>query len=333
MADETRVMVVGAGAWGTALAVLLAREGHQVSLWTRRSDHAERLQTERENKDYLPGVPLPDTLVATSTLEEAGSHDALLFAIPAQHARAYLAKLCDVSDGARLPVALCSKGLERGTFAPMHRVLKEVWPEADPAVLSGPSFAADVARGLPTAVTLAAEDEVRRNFWLDLLATSSFRPYASSDLLGAELGGAVKNVLAIACGIAEGKGFGESAKAALIARGFAEFQRYGLALGAQPETLGGLSGLGDLVLTANSKQSRNFSLGVAIGEGTKLEDYLGQQRNVAEGAATAGPLIDSARSKGINMPICAGIAAIIDDSADVDDVIDTLMNRPLRSEG
>jgi glycerol-3-phosphate dehydrogenase (NAD(P)+) len=215
----------------------------------------------------------------------------------------------------------------------MHRVLKEAWPEARGAVLSGPSFAADVARGLPTAVTLAASDPDEREAWLDRLSAATFRLYASDDLLGVELGGAVKNVLAIACGISAGKGFGESAKAALVARGFAEFKRFGLAMGAQRETLAGLSGLGDLVLTCNSVQSRNFSLGLALGQGQDAAAYLREQATVAEGAATAAPLVDLARQKGVEMPICEGVASILESKASVDAVIEGLLNRPLKEDG
>ncbi|MEO1043254.1 MAG: NAD(P)H-dependent glycerol-3-phosphate dehydrogenase, partial [Pseudomonadota bacterium] len=253
MADDRPIFVAGAGSWGTALAVLIANQGYRTILWGRREEHARALNEERENRRYLPGVDLPPPLEATTDLSRVSSAQAVVFVVPAQHSRGVLIELRNAADRAPMPVVLCSKGLERGTLAPMHHVLEEAWPEAEPAVLSGPSFAADVARGLPTAVTLAASSPEAQQFWLERLATSSFRPYASDDLMGAELGGAVKNVLAIACGIAVGKGFGESAKAALIARGFSEFQRFGRVMGARHETMGGLSGLGDLVLTANSK--------------------------------------------------------------------------------
>lgn len=326
------VLVAGAGSWGTALAVMLAREGRPVTLWMRSPEAAGVMQKSRENARYLPGVTLPEGLVPTASLAAAREADGCLFAVPAQAARGYLERLREETGGAAMPVALCCKGLERGTMAPMHRVLAEAWPEALGAVLSGPSFAADVARGLPTAVTLAAEDEDQRAFWLERLATPTFRPYASDDPLGAELGGAVKNVLAIACGIAIGKGFGESAKAALIARGFAELSRFGLAAGGRIETLSGLSGLGDLVLTCNSMQSRNFSLGHALGQGADAARYLAAQSSVAEGAATARPLVRLARELGVDMPISEGVAAIIEDGANVDDVITALMSRPLKSE-
>jgi len=332
MADKKPIFVAGAGAWGTALAVLLAHQGRPVTLWSRKKEHADALNEERENRRYLPGIDLPPSLEATDDLSQAAQAEAVVFVVPAQHTRGVLTELRASTDGAPLRVALCSKGLERDTLSPMHHVLEVVWPEAEPAVLSGPSFAADVAQGLPTAVTLAAPSPDARAFWLDRLATSTFRPYASDDLMGAELGGAVKNVLAIACGIAIGKGFGESAKAALIARGFSEFQRLGRAMGARPETMGGLSGLGDLVLTANSRQSRNFSLGYALGQGESAATHLAQSGSVAEGAATAGPLVRLARDKGVDLPIAAAVASILDDGANVDEVITDLMNRPLTYE-
>ncbi|MEM1380056.1 MAG: NAD(P)H-dependent glycerol-3-phosphate dehydrogenase [Pseudomonadota bacterium] len=327
-----KVFVAGAGSWGTALAVLVAKHGRQTTLWARSDAQADAINADRSNNLRLPDIPFPEGLSVTSEPEALRDHDGCLFVIPAQAARSHLEAFRAATNGAALPVALCCKGLERDTMAPMHRVLKEAWPEARGSVLSGPSFAADVARGQPTAVTLASDDDDQRQFWLDALATPTFRPYASNDPLGAELGGAVKNVLAIACGIAEGKGFGDSAKAAIIARGFAELQRFGAAMGARPETLAGLSGLGDLVLTCGSRQSRNFSLGVALGQGAAIEDYLAEQGTVAEGAATARPLTLKARELGVEMPISEGVASIIDDGASVDQVIGTLMNRPLKAE-
>ncbi|NNU16103.1 NAD(P)-dependent glycerol-3-phosphate dehydrogenase [Parvularcula sp. ZS-1/3] len=327
-----KLMVAGAGSWGTALAVLMAEAGRETVLWCRDKERALQMATARENARYLGGVAFPEALSVTSVASDLKDAEGLLFVVPAQAARGWLERFREATSGADLPVALCCKGLERGSMAPMHKVLSETWPEAKGSVLSGPSFAADVARGLPTAVTLASEDEAQRSFWLERLSTPTFRPYASDDPLGAELGGAVKNVLAIACGIAVGKGFGESAKAALIARGFAELQRFGLAMGAKPETLAGLSGLGDLVLTCNSPQSRNFSLGMAIGEGADPATYLESQKSVAEGAATAGPLTEQARALGCEMPISEGVAAVIDGRQGVDEAIGGLMNRPLRSE-
>ncbi|GGY37380.1 NAD(P)H-dependent glycerol-3-phosphate dehydrogenase [Parvularcula lutaonensis] len=327
------IFVAGAGSWGTALAVLVAGTGRDVILWARDPEKAGAINAARENRRHLPGVKLPETLSVTSDMDKIRKAEGCLFVVPAQAAREHLEAFREASGRAAMPVALCCKGLERATMAPMHRVLEEAWPEAKGSVLSGPSFASDVAKGLPTAVTLASRDESQRNFWLDRLATSTFRPYASDDPLGAEIGGAVKNVLAIACGISAGKGFGESAKAALIARGFVEMSRFALALGAKQETLSGLAGLGDLVLTCNSSQSRNFSLGYALGQGEEAQSYLAAQKSVAEGAATARPLVLWARKIGVEMPISEGVAAIIDGEASVDEVIDALMTRPLKAEG
>jgi glycerol-3-phosphate dehydrogenase (NAD(P)+) len=313
--------------------VLLAGKGEDVALWARSEDKAAAMAESCENKAYLPNIRLPQSLTPVSDVDAVREAERCLFVVPAQHAREWMKAFGDARGGEPLPVALCSKGLERGSLKPMHEVLAEAWPEAKGAVLSGPSFAADVAKGLPTAVTLAADTAEDCEGWLELLSTPSFRPYASTDPLGAELGGAVKNVLAIASGIAIGKGFGESAKAALIARGFRELQRFGLAMGAEAETLAGLSGLGDLILTCNSPQSRNFSLGLALGQGQEVQSYLARQSTVAEGAATAKPLTEKARGAGVEMPICEGVAAIIEGSAKIDDVIGELMNRPLRSEG
>lgn len=328
-----RLFVAGAGSWGTALAVLLASHGREITLWARRADYAMTMRRVRTNEERLPGILFPDSLMVTSRTDTISQHDGLLFVVPAQSARSALKTFREAAGAQALPVALCAKGLERVSMAPMHRILSETWPEARGAVLSGPSFALDVARGLPTAVTLAAKDETDQQFWLDGLATPTFRPYASGDMQGTEIGGAVKNVLAIACGIAEGKKLGDSAKAALLARGFAEMQRFGLAMGAKPETLGGLSGLGDLVLTCGSRQSRNFSLGFALGEGAVADTYLTLQPTVAEGAATARPLVEQAQAKGVDMPICEGVADLIDGTISVDQLISMLMNRPLKAEG
>jgi glycerol-3-phosphate dehydrogenase (NAD(P)+) len=328
-----KLVVAGGGSWGTALAVLLAKHGRNVTLWVRREEQADALTGARENQAYLPGVTLPESLAVTSDLGVLADASGLLHVVPAQATRDALFRFRQAASGSPLHIALCSKGFERGTMAPMNEVLGDVWPEAIGSVLSGPSFAADVAKGLPTAVTLASRSGEAQDFWLEALGTPTFRPYASADPVGAEIGGAVKNVLAIASGIAAGKGLGESAKAALIARGFAELNRFGLAMGAEAETFSGLSGLGDLVLTCNSAQSRNFKLGRAIGEGADAESYLAQQNTVAEGAATAEPLVAKARSLDVEMPISEGVAAILSGETDADSVIERLMNRPLKREG
>ena len=272
------------------------------------------------------------TLNATADLTVAAAAEAILFVVPAQFARPMLAELRAATGKAAKPVALCSKGIERDSGALMTDVIAESWPEAIPAVLSGPSFAVDVAKGLPTAVTLAATDETTGAMWQASVGAPHFRPYLSDDLIGAELGGAVKNVLAIACGVVEGKGLGESAKAALMARGFAEFQRFGVALGAKPASMAGLSGLGDLILTCSSRQSRNMSLGYEIGQGGRAAEIMAARNTVSEGAATARPLLELAAKHGVEMPICAAVAALVEGDSDVDAVIAGLLQRPYTYE-
>ncbi|MEM8986096.1 MAG: NAD(P)H-dependent glycerol-3-phosphate dehydrogenase [Pseudomonadota bacterium] len=323
--------VVGGGAWGTALAVVAADGGRPVVLWARETEVVDSIAAASENKAFLPGVRLPASIDATQRLADLAQCEALLFVAPAQYARPVLKDLAPhLPDGA--PLALCSKGIEQNTGALMTAVLAETAPQAAPAVLSGPSFAADVAKGLPTAVTLACPDAALGARWLATLGGPAFRPYLSDDMTGAELGGAIKNVLAIACGVVAGKGFGDSAKAALMARGFAEMRRLAAPLGAKPETFGGLSGLGDLILTCGSPQSRNMSLGMELGRGRSLAEILSERRTVAEGVATAGAVAALAKGHNVDMPICTGVHAIVSGAADVDDVINALLSRPLTSE-
>ena len=326
------ILVVGGGAWGTALATLTVSAGAKTCIWARNKSVVDAINQTHENSLYLAGYDLPESLTATTDLKAAAQKcDAVLFVAPAQTAREVLANLRELTDRAALPVCLCCKGIERSTQKLMTEVLSQVWPEADPAILSGPSFAVDVVRGLPTAVTLACDNDTGPR-WLATLNTGRFRPYLSQDMIGAELGGAVKNVIAIACGIVEGQGFGESARAALIARGFAEFQRLGVAMGADPRSMAGLSGLGDMILTCSSRQSRNMSLGVAIGEGGSAAEILSERHTVSEGAASAAPLVALAKSHGVEMPISTAVAAIIDGKIDVASAINALMSRPLRKE-
>ena len=328
-----RVFVAGAGSWGTALAASCVRAGRDTVLWSRGQAVADDIERSRRNSAYLPGITLPGALRVTTDRARVQGADAVLLVVPAQAARVELGRLRAASGAAPLPVALCCKGMERGTGLPMSDVLAEAWPEARAAVLSGPSFAHDVARGLPTAVTLADADEADGARWLATLATDAFRPYYSDDVMGAELGGAIKNVLAIACGVVEGRGLGESAKAALMARGFAEARRFALGLGARPETLAGLSGLGDLILTCGSRQSRNMSLGYEIGRGADPRAVIEARRTVTEGAATAPVLVRLARERGVEMPVCEAVERLLAGDTDVDAVIGALMTRPLRIEG
>lgn len=327
-----KIGVIGAGAWGTALAQTVARTGHEALLWAREPDVADAINTGHENTAFLPGAPLDENVRAVSDFAALSVCATVLVVTPAQHMRATLEAFAPHSaPGAAL--VLCSKGIERGSMKLMSEVLAETCPDAVPAVLSGPSFAIDVARGLPTAVTLACADETRGRALLDDIGSPSFRPYLADDLIGAEIGGSVKNVLAIAAGIVEGKGLGKSAHAALIARGFAEMTRLAAALGAKKETLAGLCGLGDLVLTCSSPQSRNMSCGLALGRGESLEAILSQRRAVTEGVATAPALIALAQAKGVEMPICEAVAAIVGGQSDVDAAISTLLSRPFKTEG
>jgi glycerol-3-phosphate dehydrogenase (NAD(P)+) len=323
--------VIGGGAWGTAIAQMLTREGQDVLIWCREQEVADAINTCHENTVFLPGVPLKPALKATSELADLAGMDAVFAVAPAQHTRATLKALKGTLKPGT-PIVLCSKGIELATGEFMTQVLKDELPDAVPAVMSGPSFAIDVAQGLPTAVTFAIEDEQLGTELIAAISTPTFRPYLAHDLLGAEVGGAVKNVLAIACGIALGKGLGRSAHAALIARGSAEMTRLALKLGAERETLAGLSGLGDLVLTCSSETSRNMSCGMALGKGEALESILGARNAVTEGVATAPVLRKLAAEHGVEMPICDAVAAVIEGEISVDEAIVRLLMRPNRAE-
>jgi glycerol-3-phosphate dehydrogenase (NAD(P)+) len=327
----TRIGVIGGGAWGTALAQVCARAGGEVRLWAREADVVEAINASHENAVFLPGFPLEPSIRATGDLADLAQSDLVLVVTPAQHLRATLRGFAaHVRPG--LPVALCSKGVEQGSLKLMTEVLAEALPEATPAVLSGPSFAAEVARGLPTAVTLACPDPEVGARLVDAVALPTFRPYLATDMIGAEVGGSVKNVLAIACGIVEGRGLGRSAHAALITRGFAEMTRLAVALGGQAETVAGLCGLGDLVLTCSSAQSRNMSVGLALGRGETLEAALAGKLSVAEGVASAPAVVALAAKVGVETPICEAVDAVLSGRSDVDAAIQDLLSRPLRTE-
>ena len=323
--------VINAGAWGTALAQVCALAGLKPRLWCRRAEVAAHIQTQRENPRHLPGVRLHDAIEATADLGSLAGCDLVLAVAPAQYTRDTLAAFAPhVREG--LPVVLCAKGVEQGSLKLMTEVLAETLPAAAPAVLSGPSFAAEVARGLPTAVTLACPDEALGRALLEALAAPSFRPYLSDDLVGAEAAGAVKNVLAIACGIVEGRGLGRSAHAALITRGFAELVRFAVALGGRAETVAGLCGFGDLVLTCSSPLSRNNSVGLALGRGESLDQALAGKLSVAEGVASAPAVTALARRLGVEMPIAEAVAAILAGRIEIDAAIEGLLSRPLKTE-
>lgn len=320
--------VIGGGAWGTALAQVAAGKGHDTLLWAREPEVVAGINERHENPLFLAGVPLSQAIRATGDIADLQACDAWLVVTPAQHMRSVLS----AAPACGKPLLLCSKGIEERSGALLHQVAHEVCPKADIMVLSGPTFAHEVAAGMPTALTLAAEDMARAEEVRERLALPGFRLYLSDDLAGAEVGGAVKNVLAIACGVVEGKGLGQNARAALIARGFAEMIRFGLASGARRETLAGLCGLGDLVLTCSSTSSRNFSLGKGIGEGRGAAELLSDRRTVAEGAFTAPVLHRLAEERGIDMPIVAAVNALLSGASGVDDVLEQLLSRPPRVE-
>ena len=323
-----RLGIVGGGAWGTALAQVAAVGGSDTLLWAMEADVVEAINTTNENPVYLPGQKLDPAIRATSDLGSLTDCDAWLVVTPAQHMRSVL----EAAPGGETPLILCSKGIEEKSGQLLHDVAHECRPRASVSVLSGPTFAHEVAAGLPTAVTLAAEDEALGEALRERIASPRFRVYLSDDVVGAEIGGAVKNVLAIACGVVEGKGLGQNARAALIARGFAEMTRFGLACGARRETLAGLSGLGDLVLTCSSTSSRNFSLGKGIGEGRSAAELMSDRRTVAEGAFTAPVLAKLAEERGIDMPIVAAVDGLLAGRFSVDQVLEQLLSRPPRPE-
>jgi glycerol-3-phosphate dehydrogenase (NAD(P)+) len=321
--------IAGAGAWGTALANAAASAGNDVVLWMRSPEHAAALAATRSNERCLPGVKLHDRIRPTAALDDLGSARAVLLVTPAQTTREMSAALAAVLP-AGTPLVLCAKGIERGSGAFLCDVVEEVRPGSPAAVLSGPSFADDVARGLPTAVTLACRDAALAEDLATTLSGPTLRVYHRGDVRGVEIGGAAKNVLAIACGAVAGKGLGESAKAALIARGFAELLRFARAYGGTPETLMGLSGLGDLVLTCSSAHSRNFAFGQRLGQGMSVAEAAGGK--LVEGAATASALVALARAKSIDMPIAEAVEQILSGAWTLDQAVDALMNRPIKSE-
>ncbi len=326
-----RIGIIGAGAWGTALAMAARRAGREVVLWARDPDLSKELDARHENPRYLPGIPLDPAIRATAELAEAAACDALLLVTPAQALRGIAGQLAPHLAPAR-PLVVCSKGIERGSGQLMTEVLAEVLPGRAVAVLSGPTFALEVARGRPTAVTLAAEDAALGAVLVKALGSRAFRPYLSGDILGAQIGGAVKNVIAIACGIVAGRKLGDNARAALITRGLAEIVRLGRARGAWPETLMGLSGLGDLTLTCTSGLSRNYALGVALGEGETLDALMAGRRGVAEGVFSAGAAVALAETLGVQMPIAGGVDGILNRGAPIEAAIEALLARPFRAE-
>lgn len=323
------IAVLGAGSWGTALANVAARAGHNVLLWGRDGSQLRDMRVSRLNNRYLAGIPLEPAVQPTEDLSCVGCADAILLVVPAQAQRALASAIAPMIK-TEAPVISCAKGIERTSGMFMGEVLAQTLPKSAIALLSGPSFAQDVARGLPTAVTIAAPDIALARDIGETFGASTFRLYHTDDVRGVEIGGSAKNVLAIACGVAAGRSLGASANAALIARGFAELRRFGEAFGARSETLMGLSGLGDLVLTCSSAQSRNFAFGVALGQGKPMDQAGGGK--LAEGVFTAGILVEMARARAIDVPISVAVDALLTGKIDVDGAIESLLSRPQRGE-
>lgn len=320
--------VIGGGAWGTALAMMLAQNHDDVLLWARENEVVDAINKNHRNDLFLPDCPLSPSIRATTDMAQMRNRDIILIVSPAQHVRAALMALMP----SKAAIILCAKGIEAQSQKLLCELASEICPDNIIAVLSGPTFAHEVAANKPSAVTFACDDAAQGNRLIHAIATPSFRPYYSDDVIGAEIGGAVKNVLAIACGVVEGAKLGLNARAALIARGYAEMLRYGQAKGARAETMAGLSGLGDLVLTCGSENSRNFALGVGLGQGQSAQSLLSGRISVAEGAQTAPVLQKSANSLGVDMPIVDAVCALLSGESNVENLVKTLLSRPLRSE-
>ena len=326
-----KITVIGAGAWGTALAQMLAAAGRKTLIWGHEAEVVATINKDHANPLFLPDVSLHGDLRATDDLAEAAQAELILLVTPAQFLRAVTADLAKhVKAGT--PAVICAKGIEKDSYALMSEVLADTMPEAPQAVLSGPTFAIEVARGLPTAVTLACPDEALGGRIVEAVGQPHFRPYWTDDLIGAQIGGAVKNVLAIACGVVEGRGLGDNGRAALMTRGLAEMMRYGQMRGGRAETLMGLSGLGDLALTCNSDQSRNMSLGIELGEGRLIGDILAERRSVAEGAYTVSAISDHVSPMDFEMPICTAIDGVLNYEADINATIKGMLERPFKPE-
>lgn len=327
----SRIGIIGAGAWGTSLASVLQRAGNDIVLQAHEVETADSINVDHINGPFLPGVLLDPKIYSTTNLDKATNADAVLLVTPAQHLRAVCEKAAPGwSDD--VPAIICTKGIEQNSYALMSEVVAATLPRKPMAILSGPTFAIEVARGLPTAVALACNDEALGKILMEYMNSRHFRIYRSGDVVGAQIGGAVKNVIAIACGIVEGRGLGENARSALVTRGLAEMIRLGVAKGARPETLSGLSGLGDLTLTCYSMKSRNFSLGVALGQGKALDKILGERTSVAEGVYSASSVTGLAGELGIEVPICDAVNDVINNAGDIDTSISELLSRPLKEE-
>lgn len=324
-----KIGVIGGGAWGTALAQLLSKAGRDVTIWAREAEVVTAINNNHENTVFLPGVKLDPRLKATANLNETAQNDILLLVSPAQHLRTTLESM--KSDVDSKPVVICSKGIEIATGLLLSDVAAQVSPRAKIAILTGPTFARELASGLPGAVTIASDNGLAKPLQ-EALSSKFFRPYSTDDIIGAQVAGAIKNVIAIACGIIHGRKMGESARAALVTRGLAEITRLTLALGGRTETMLGLCGIGDLMLTCASMQSRNFSLGAALGEGKSLQEILGARKEVTEGVHTARAAVDLAKKHGVDMPICTAVHKCLNENMPVENAIEELLSRPVASE-
>lgn len=332
MSEFQKFGVIGGGAWGTALATALVRAGRDVTLWARDQEVVDSITQHHRNDAYLPNVDLDPVLKATGDMAVLADCDAWLWVVPVQHTRTMAKKLAKINAPTNIPILLCSKGIELGSHKLPALVIEETLSDHPIAVLSGPSFASEVATNKPTALTLACKEKELGMNLCHAIGSQAFRPYYSDDVIGAQIGGAIKNVMAIATGIAAGCQMGENARAALITRGLAEMMRLGKALGAQNETLMGLSGQGDLVLTCSSIQSRNMSLGVALGEGKTLDEIMGGRNTVAEGVPTAAAAAEVAKICNVDMPIVHAVNAVLNNGENVQSVITRLLNRPIKAE-
>ncbi len=323
--------IIGGGAWGTALAQSFASSGKNCVLWALEAEVVSSINTSHENKLYLAGVPLHQNIRATDDLSDVAQTDAILVVTPAQHLRKSLSALKTVV-AIGVPLIICAKGVEIETGVLLSQIAQEILPENPLGILTGPTFAAEIARGLPSAVTLAMNDKELAEKITAALSTKNLRMYASGDIVGAQVGGAVKNVIAIACGIIEGKKLGDSARAALVTRGLAEISRLTTALGGKKETLMGMCGVGDLILTCSSMQSRNFSLGVALGQGKSAAEILGSRNSVTEGVHTAKALVVMAKNNAVDMPVSDAVNKCLNEGANVDEMITKMLERPVKSE-
>ena len=327
----TNISIIGAGAWGTALAEVISRQGNQVNLWAREDDVVKSINTLNENTLYLPNIKLSELIIAQNNLDNVINCDLLLMVTPSQFMRSVLEDIKDNLNDS-IPVVLCSKGIETKTLSLMNEITESIIPKNPLAILSGPSFAIDVVNNKPTAVTLACKDLSIGKKIADSISLPTFRPYLSEDIVGAQIGGATKNVIAIAAGVVEGQNLGDSARAATIARGFSEINRLAVALGGQEETLSGLSGMGDLLLTCNSITSRNFSLGIKLGKGLSVEEATDGLSSIAEGMYSAKAIDKLSKKLGVEMPITNAVNDLIEKKRSLDEIIDDLLSRPIRRE-